>query len=67
MTIGQALATSAILGILSGVACGGAQADAKAPSTDPASGSAGVKNGCGNHPDGGSCGAMDTPASGAKK
>ena len=67
MTLGQALATSAILGILSGVGCGGAPTDAKAPKADPTSGSAGEKNGCGNHPDRGSCGAMDTPTPGAKR
>ena len=67
MMLGKVLATSAILGILSGVACGGAKSNVKAPATDSAAAGAGEKNGCGNHPDGGSCGAMDTPQPGAKK
>lgn len=65
MNLGKQLAATAIMGILS--ACGGAQTDAKPPTTDPNSAAAGGHNACGNHPDGGSCGAKESMTSPAKK
>jgi len=60
MDLGRTLAVTALLGVLAG--CGGQQpAGVKAPATDPQQANAMGKDGCGNHPDGGSCGAMDTP------
>lgn len=49
--------TTAILGILAGTACGGAQSAGATPraSVDPKT----AKDGCGNHPPG-ACGASDT-------
>jgi hypothetical protein len=61
MNIGRTLAITALMGLL--VGCGGQQpATAKAPTSDPLDPNTMAKDGCGNHPDGGSCGAVDPPA-----